>query len=77
MASSPITSWHKDGETMEKVTDFIFLSSKIIVDSDSSQEIGRKTMTNLDCILKNRDITLPAKVCIVKAMIFSSSHVKM
>ena len=83
MASSPITSWHKDGETMEKGTYFIFLSSKIIVDSDYSHEIkrclllGRKTMTNLDSILKNRDITLPAKVCIVKAMIFSSSHVKM
>ena len=83
MASSPIISWHKDRETMEKVTYFIFLSSKIIVDSDSSHEIkrclllGRKTMTNLDSILKNRDITLPAKVCIVKAMIFSSSHVKM
>ena len=83
MASSPITSWQIDGETMERVTDFIFLDSKITADSDCSHEIkrclilGRKTMTNLDSILKSRDITLPAKVLIVKAMVFSSSHVWM
>ena len=83
MASSPITSWHIDGETRERVTDFIFLDSKITADSDGSHEIkrclilGRKTMTNLDSILKSRDITLPAKVLIVKAMVFSSSHVWM
>ena len=76
MASGPITSWQIDGETMETMTDFIFLGSKIIVDSDSSHEIerhlvfGRKVMTNLDSILKNRDITLPRKIYIVKAMVF-------
>ena len=76
MASGPITLWHIDGETMETVTDFIFWSSKITADGDCSHEIkrclllGRKTMTNLDSILKSRDITLPTKVCLVKAMVF-------
>ena len=76
MASSPITSWRIDGETMETVTDFIFLGSKITVDGDCSHEIkrclllGRKAMTKLDSILKSRDITLPTKVCLVKAMVF-------
>ena len=76
MASGPITSWQIDGETMETVTDFIFLGSKIIADSDCSLEIkrplllGRKAMTNLDSILKSRDITLPTKVCLVKAMVY-------
>ena len=76
MASSPITSWQIDGETMETVTDFIFLGSKITADGDCSLQIkrhlliGRKAMTNLDSILKSRDITLPRKVCIVKAMFF-------
>ena len=76
MASSPITSWQIDGETMETVTDFIFLGSKIIADGDCSHEIkrrlllGRKAMTNLDSILKNRDITFPTKVRLVKAMVF-------
>ena len=76
MASGPITSWQIDGETMETMTDFIFLGSKIIVDSDFSHEIkihlllGRKAMTNLDSILKSRDITLPTKVHLVKAMVF-------
>ena len=76
VASGPITSWQIDGETMETVTDFIFLGSKITVDGDYSHEIkrclllGRKTMTNLDSILKSRDITLPTKVHIVKAMVF-------
>ena len=76
MASSPITSWQIDGETMETVTDFIFLGSKITVGGDCNREIkrhlllGRKAMTNLDNILKSRDITLPTKVCIVKAMVF-------
>ena len=74
MASGPITSWQMDGETMETVTDFIFLGSKTTVDSDCSHEIkrclllGRKTMTNLDSILNSRDITLPIKVYLVKAM---------
>ena len=74
MAPSPITSWQKDGETMETVTDFIFLGSKITVDDDCSHEIkrglplGRKAITNLDSILK-RDITLPTKIHIVKAMV--------
>ena len=82
MASSPITSWQIDGETMEMVTDFIFGGSKITADGDCSHEIkrcllGRKVMTNLDSILKSRDITLPIKVCLVKAMVFSSSHVWM
>ena len=77
MASSPITSWEIDGETMETVRDFIFLGSKITADSDCSHEIkrrllfGRKVMTNLDSILKSRDITLPTKVRLVKAMVFS------
>ena len=76
MASDPITSWEIDGETMETVTDFIFLGSKITADSDCSHEIkscmllGRKVMTNLDSILKSRDITLPAKVHLAKAMVF-------
>ena len=76
MASSPITSWHIDGETVERVTDFIFLGSKITADGDCSHEIksclllGRKVMTNLDSILKCRDITLPTKVHLVKAMVF-------
>ena len=76
MASSPITSWHMDGETMETVSDFIFLGSKITVDGDCSHEIkrclllGRKVMTNLDSIFKSRDITLPTKVCLVKDMVF-------
>ena len=76
MASSPITSWEIDGETMETVTDFIFLRSKITADGDCSHEIKRclllerKAVTNLDSILKSRDITLLAKVCLVKAMVF-------
>ena len=76
MASGPITSWEIDGETMETVSDFIFLGSKITVDGDCSHEIkrclllGRKVMTNLDNIFKSRDITLPAKVHLVKAMVF-------
>ena len=76
MASSPITSRQIDGITMEVVTDFVFLSSKVTADGAYSHEIkrclllGRKTMTNLDSILKSRDITLPIKVCIVKAMVF-------
>ena len=76
MASGPITSWQIDGETMETVTDFIFLGSKITTDGDCSHEIkrrlllGRKVMTNLDSIFKSRDITLPAKVRLVKAMVF-------
>ena len=76
MASSPSTSWQIDGETMETVIDFIFLGSKITADGDCSHEIkrrlllGRKVMTNLDSILKSRAITLPTKVCLVKAMVF-------
>ena len=76
MASSPITSWQIDGETMEIVTDFSFLGSKITADGDCSHEIkrhlllGRKAMTNLDSILKSRDITLPTKVHLVKAIVF-------
>ena len=76
MASSPITSWQIDGETMKTMTDFIFLGSKITVDGDCSHEIkrrlllGRKAMTNLDRVLKSRDITLPTKVHLVKAMVF-------
>ena len=76
MESSPITSWQRYGETMETVTDFIFMGSKITPDSDCSHEIkrrlllGRKVMTNLDSILKSRDITLPTKVLLVKAMVF-------
>ena len=77
MVSSPITSWQVDRETMEAVTDFLFLGSKITADSDCSHEVkrrlllGRKAMTNLDSILKSRDITLPTKICLVKAMVFS------
>ena len=76
MASGPITSWQIDGETVETVTDFIFLGSKITADVACSHEIkrflflGRKVMTNLDSIFKSRDITLPTMVCVVKAMIF-------
>ena len=76
MASSPITSWQIDGETVETVSNFIFLGSKITADGDCSHEIkgrlllGRKVMTNLDSIFKSRDITLPTKVCLVKAMVF-------
>ena len=76
VASGPITSWQIDEETMETVKDFIFLGSKITADGDYSHEIkrrlllGRKVMTNLDSILKSRDITLPTKVCLVKAMVF-------
>ena len=76
MASSPITSWPIEGEKVEVVTDFLFLGSKITANGDCSHEIRRwlllswKTMTNLDSVLKSRDITLPAKVCIVKAMVF-------
>ena len=76
MASGPITSWKIDGETVETVSDFIFLGSKITVDGDCSYKIkrclllGRKVMTNLDSILKRRDNTLPTKVCLVKAMVF-------
>ena len=83
MASIPITSWQIDGETMETVTNFIVLSSKITADGDCSHEIKRrlilgiKAMTNLDSILESRDITLPTKVHLVKAMFFSSCHVQM
>ena len=76
MSSSPITSWQIEGEKVEAVTDFIFLGSKITADGDCSHEIkrhlllGRKAMTNLDSILKSRDITLPTKVYVVKAMVF-------
>ena len=90
MASVPITSWETDGETVETMSDFIYLfiylfiyGSKITADGDCSHEIkrclplGRKVMTNLDSILKSRDITLPTKVCLVKAMVFSSGHVWM
>ena len=76
MASGPITSWQIDGETMQTVTDLIFLGSKITADGDCSHEIkrrlllGRKAMTNLNSILKSRDITLPAKAHLVKAMVF-------
>ena len=80
MASGPITSWQIDGETMETVTDFISGGSRITADGDYSHEskrhllLGRKAITNLDSILKSRDITLPTKVHLVKAMVFSSSH---
>ena len=83
MASDPITSQEIDGETVESVSDFIFLGSKITADGDCSHEIkrhlllGRKVMTNLDSLLKSRDIALSTKVCLVKAMVFSSSHVWM
>ena len=76
MASGPTTSWQIDGETVETVSDFIFLGSEITADGDCSQEIkrrlllGRKVMTNLDSIFKSRDITLPTKVCLVKDMVF-------
>ena len=76
MASCPITSWQIDGETMETVTDFVFLSSKITANGDCGHVIkrrlllGRKAMTNLDIILKSRDITLLAKICLVEAMVF-------
>ena len=76
MASVPITSWVIDGETVQTVSDFIFLGSKITADGDCSHEIkrclllGRKVMTNLDSIFKSRDITLPSKVCLIKAMVF-------
>ena len=76
MASGPITSWEMDGETVETVSDFIFGGSKITADGDCSHEIkrrlflGRKVMTNLDSIFKSRDVTLPTKVCLVKAMVF-------
>ena len=76
MASGPITSWEMDGKTGETVSDFIFSGSKITADGDCSHEIkkclllGREVMTNLDSILKSRDITLPTKVCLVKAMVF-------
>ena len=78
MASGPITSWEIDGKTVEKVSDFILGGSKITADGDCSHEIkslllGRKVMTNLDSILKSRDITLPTKVCLVKAMFFQWS----
>ena len=76
MSSGPITSWQKDGETVETVTDFIFLGSKITANGDCNHEVkrhlllGRKVMTNVDIIFKSRDITLPTKVCLVKAMVF-------
>ena len=76
MASSPITSWEIDGETVETVSDFIFWGSKITADGDCSHEIkghlllGRKVMTNLDSIFKSRDIILPTKICLVEAMVF-------
>ena len=81
MASGPITSWQTDGENVETVTDFIFLGSRITADGDCSHEIkrhwvlGRKAMANLDTVLKSRHITLQTKIHIVKAMVFSSSHV--
>ena len=80
MASGPITSWQIDGETVESVSDFIFLSSKITADGDCSHKIkrrlllGRKIMANLDSILKSRDITLSTKVCSVKAIVFPESY---
>ena len=81
IAFGPVTSWQIDGETLEIVTDFILGGSKFTADGDCSHEIkrrlllGRKAMTNLDSILKSRDITLPTNVCLVKAMVFSSSHI--
>ena len=83
MTSGPITPWEIDGETVETVSDFIFLGSKITTDGDCSHEIKRllllrrKVMTNLDSIFKSRDITLPTKVRLVKAMVFSRGHVWM
>ena len=77
MASGPITPWQIEGENVEAVIDFIFLGSEITADSDCSHDMkrrmlfGRKAMTNLDSIFKSRDITLPTKICIVKAMVFS------
>ena len=82
MTSGPITSWEIDGETVETVSDFIFLYSKITADGDCSHEIkrllllGRKVITNLESIFKSRDITLPTKVHLVKALFFSSGHVR-
>ena len=70
MASGPMTSWEIDGETVETVSDFTFLGSKITADGDSSHDLGRKVMTNLDSIFKSRDITLPRKVHLVKAVVF-------
>ena len=83
MASGPIASWEIDGETVETVSDFILGGSKITADGDCSHEIkrrlllGRKVMTNLDSIFKSRDIILPTKVRLVKAMVFSSGHIWM
>ena len=80
VASGPITSWQIDGETMDTVTDFVFLDYKITADGDFSLDhllLGRKAMTNLKRILKRRDITLLTKFCIIKAIVFSSSHVWM
>ena len=83
MASGPITSWEIDGETVDTVSDFIFWGSKITADVDCSHKIkrhllpGRKAMTNLDSILKSRDITFPTKVHLVKAMVLPSNHVWM
>ena len=83
MASSPITAWQIDGETVETVAEFILGGSKITADGDCSQEIkrrlllGRKVMTNLDSILKSRDVILPRNVCLVKAIVFPSGHVWM
>ena len=83
MASGPITPWQTVKETMKTVTDFVFLGSKITADGECSHEIkrhlllGRKAMTNLDSILKSRDITLPTKVRLVKAMVFPVTHVDM
>ena len=83
MASIPIISWEIEGEKVEEVTDFLFLSSKITVDDDCNCEIkkhlllGRKATTNLDCVLKSSDITLLTKVHVVKSYVFSSSHVQM
>ena len=80
MASGPITSWEIDGDTVETVADFIFWGSKITADGNCSHEIkrhlllGRKVMSNLDSIFKSRDITLPTKVCLVKAMVFQWSY---
>ena len=83
MASGPITSWEIDGETVETISDFIFGGSKITADGEYSHQIkrclllGRKALTNLDSIFKSKDITFPTKVHLVKAMVFSSSHVWM
>ena len=78
MTSSPITSWQREGEKVEAVTDFIFLGSKITVDGDCSHEIKRrKAVTNLDSVLKSKDITLLTKVHVVQSYGFSSSHVQM